>query len=351
MQIEGNDSNNIDITKEVDNATDVQELTQEEDTGTDVKQELETESIEQENNVDDNLEEKKDVLTFNTEEDILEYIKSKEELLSKFKTTEEVDIPEDIKKYLEYKKETNRSYDDFLMLQKDLSDVNGEYLIKQMIKEKNPHYTNEDIEDEYEERFSYDEDYDDEKTVRKAQREFKRAEMEAKAYYESLKEKYKIPVGSTDVEVPLEYKEAKAKLDEFINESKSTQEVYKKQNEYFLSKTDELFSDDFKGFDFKIGEETVTLKPSNVNDVKETQKNVSNFLNRFLDENGLIKDPEGYHKALYVAMNYETVLKDVYETVKARVIEEEVKSSKNITMGIRQSAETIKSGFKMSLVD
>jgi hypothetical protein len=117
-----------------------------------------------------------------------------------------------------------------------------------------------------------------------------------------------------------------------------------------LQKTDELFSNEFKGFEFKVGDEVIVQRPSSVDSVKESQKNVMNFFSKFLDENGLIKDAEGYHKALYVAMNYESVLKNVYETAQAKAIEGEVRNSKNIDMSIRTAPQTISTGTKFKLV-
>ena len=114
--------------------------------------------------------------------------------------------------------------------------------------------------------------------------------------------------------------------------------------------TENLFTDEFKGFEFKIGNEVINHKPVNIQSTKESQSNVMNFLGKFLDENGFIKDPEGYHKALYVAMNYESILSNVYETAKAKAIEDEVKNSKNIDMGMRNTPDSLPSGMKFKLV-
>jgi hypothetical protein len=288
------------------------------------------------------------VLKFNNEDEVLKFIKSKEDLYSKVAPkSESVEIPEDIKKYLEFKQETGRGYEDFVNYQKDYSQVDKDVLVKMYIKENNPEFDDLDISEEFSEAFSYDEDYDDEKTVNKKSRALKKAHKEALDYFEGQKEKWNVPLEVTsNTSIPEDYKAAKEALDSL----KSQEQVSKKQSDYFLQKTDELFSNEFKGFEFKIGDDVVVQKPSNVDSVKENQKNVMNFFSKFLDENGLIKDAEGYHKALYVAMNYESVLKNIYETAYAKAIESEVRNSKNIDMSIRTTPQTISSGTKFKLV-
>jgi hypothetical protein len=316
-----------------ENNTEVQEQVQET-----VQEEAQEEVVQQEENV----------LKFNNEDEVLEFIKSKEDLYSKVAPkTESVEIPEDVKKYLEFKQETGRGYEDFVNYQKDFSQVDKDVLVKMYIKENNPEFDDLDISEEFSESFSYDEDYDDEKTVNKKSRALKKAHKEALDYFEGQKEKWNVPLEVTsNTSIPEDYKAAKEALDSL----KSQEQVSKKQSDYFLQKTDELFSSEFKGFEFKIGDDVVVQKPSNVDSVKENQKNVMNFFSKFLDENGLIKDAEGYHKALYVAMNYESVLKNIYETAYAKAIESEVKNSKNIDMSIRTAPQSISSGTKFKLV-
>ena len=287
------------------------------------------------------------VLKFNSDDDVLEYLKSKEDLLSKVTTkSESENLPDDVKKYLEFKKETGRGYSDFLEYQTDFSQLDEQDIVKKYMKEMNPEFDSEDIQDEFLDAFAYDEDLEDEKDIKKKTRAFKKAHTDALNYFNEQKEKYAVPLGSNDTVIPDEYKSAK----EYVDSIKSQEDLAKQQNDLFMEKTNSIFSNEFKGFEFKIGDEVINHKPSNVEAVKESQSNVMNFLGKFLDEKGFIKDPEGYHKALYVAMNYESILSNVYETAKAKAIEAEVKNSKNIDMGMRRSPENISSGLKMKLV-
>lgn len=293
-------------------------------------------------------EESQNVLKFSNEDEVLEYLKSKEELLSKVAPKQEVEIPEDVKKYLEFKSETGRSFSDFQEYQKDFTTLDEQDLVRMYLKDKNPEFDADEIQDEFLEAFAYDEDLDDEKDIKKKIRAFKKAHADALEYFNSQKEKYAVPLTvSNDVAIPEEYKEAKG----YVENIKAQQEIAAKQSEVFMTETEKLFNNEFKGFEFKIGEEVISHKPSNVQAVKEAQSNVMTFFSKFLDENGFIKDPEGYHKALYVAMNYDSILSNVYETAKAKAIEDEVKNSKNIDMkGVRTAPEGINSGLKFKIV-
>lgn len=297
--------------------------------------------------VSEEVNEDQNVLTFNSNDDILEYLKTKEDLMSRISTrSEEVEIPEDVKKYLEFREETGRGYSDFLEYQRDLTEIDEQDIVKRYMIEMNPEFDSEDVQDEFLEAYAYDEDLDDEKDIRKKTRAFKKAYADALEYFNSQKEKYAIPLGSNDTDIPEEYKSAK----EFADSVKTQEELHQKQSEVFLTETENLFTNDFKGFEFKIGDEVINHKPANIQSTKENQSNVMNFLGKFLDENGFIKDPEGYHKALYMAMNYESVLSNVYETARAKAIEEEVRNSKNIDMRMRNTPESLPSGMKFKLV-
>lgn len=297
--------------------------------------------------VSEEVKEDQNVLTFNSDDDVLEYLKTKEELLSKVAPkSESKELPEDVKKYLEFKEDTGRGYSDFLEYQRDFSQLDEQDVVKRYMKEMNPEFDNEDIQDEFLDTYAYDEDLDDERDIRKKTRAFKKAHADALEYFNSQKEKYAIPLGSNDIDIPAEYKSAK----EFADSIKTQEELSQKQSEVFLMETENLFTDEFKGFEFKIGNEVINHKPANIQSTKESQSSVMNFLGKFLDENGFIKDPEGYHKALYVAMNYESILSNVYETAKAKAIEDEVKNSKNIDMGMRNTPDSLPSGMKFKLV-
>jgi len=276
-------------------------------------------------------------LVFEKDEDLVEYVRSK-----KLIEDQKVEIPSEIEGFLKYKQETNRSLQDYLELQKDLTTIPEEELIKRKMKEDNPELTDEEINDDFLDIYGYQEDIDDEREIKKKIRSFKKAHAEALEHYNSLKEQYNTRVEvQSNVQAPQDYEELKTLKSMQEEQAKLASENF----EYFTAKTNELFSDKFEGFKFKVGDEEVVHKPSNIESVKTNQSNVMNFLGKFLDEKGKIKDAEAYHKALYVAMNYESILANVYETAKAKAIEEEVKNSKNINMdSFRKAPESALKG-------
>lgn len=283
------------------------------------------------------------------EEKVSEFLKNNPELLNKLKPTQELD--EDVKKFLEFKKDTGRGYSDFLELQKEASDLGEEGLVRQMLKNRNPDLTEEELDDEFYDTFGYDEDLDDEKDIKKKQREYKKAISEATEAFNSSKEKYKVPLLVNDENVPEDYKNAKVEYEAMKSEKQAYEQAIEQQTSDFLGKTESFFSNDFKGFEFQVGEESLVHKPNSTEEVKKTQSSIANFFQKFLGDDGTLKDVGGYHKALYVAMNYESILKNVYDTAKAKAIEEEVRNSKNIDMGIRPSQSTLKTnGTTMKLV-
>ena len=282
-------------------------------------------------------------LVFEKDEDLIEYVRSKNLIEEK-----KIELPSEIEGYLKYKQETNRSLQDYLELQKDLKEIDEQTLIKNYLKVKNPEYTDDEIQEEFEDTYGYDEDLDDEKEIKRKTRSYKKTYSEALEYFNNQKEQYKTKIEvQSEVTAPQDYEELKTLRDNLkANEQKSSENY-----EYFIQKTNEVFSDKFEGFKFKVGNEELVHKPTNVDNVKSMQSDLSNFFKKFVDENGRVKDAEAYHKALYVALNYESILANVYETAKAKAIEQEVKDSKNINMdGLRTAPEGIGKKVKFKVV-
>lgn len=288
------------------------------------------------------------------DEDVLSFLKEKgieaESLDDLNKPKQDSDIPEELKGYLDYKEKTNRGYQDYLELQKDWKNEDENVTLKRYLKEKNPFYTDEDIKDELSE-FEVNEDIDEDSDIRKKNRKKKGLLSEAVSYLESQKEKYKAPKeGSSEeqVQVPDEYKQAKDKLNEIESFQKEQQDLVQKRHQEFLEKTKSIFNEDFEGFKFDINGEEKVFKSSEPQKLQESQADVANFIGKFTDENGVIKDHKGYHKALNAAMNPDLMAKHFYELGKSEAIKEESKSSKNINFsGHKDLDYKKKSGITM----
>jgi hypothetical protein len=291
------------------------------------------------------------------EEDVLSYLgkkynkelKSIDELISSKEAQEK--IPEDISVYLKYRNDTGRGYEDFLKLSKDYSDIDSDDLIREHLIATQEGLDSEDI-DSMMEDYTFDEDYDDNSTIKKKKITKKKAVTEAKKYFESQKEMYKIPLESSKGSIS---DEDKAELDsykQYISQSKTLQEENDRKGKWFDEKTDELFSSDFKGFDFNLDSKTLKYLPSDSAELKRVQSTPMNFINKFLDETGLIKDAVGYHRALSVAMNPEKFAKYFYEQGKSDATEDVTKQIKNINMSERRSPEAaIKDGFQVKAIN
>jgi hypothetical protein len=292
--------------------------------------------------------------------DVLSYLKTKfnkevnslDELFVEKPQQQEL-LPEDVNAFLKFKKETGRGLEDFYRVNQDFSKVNPERLLADYMREVNPDFDDEDIAFEYESKFGYDEEMDDEKEIKRKKLALKKELGKAAKYFEEQKEKYKAPLESRmEASIPAEDKEALESYKQYISQSTAMQQEQAKKSEYFLNKTNELFSDEFKGFDFKIGDKEVSYKPGTPEQLKAQQTDISKFFTNFVDENGYIKDAKQYHKTIAAAMNPDAMAKFFYDMGKADAIDDSVRQSKNIDMSVRNAPQAIdKGGFKVTALD
>jgi len=241
-------------------------------------------------------------------------------------------LPENIEKLVSFMEETGGNLEDYVRLNRDYSNVNENALLKEYYKKTKPHLDDEDINIILED-FSYDEELDDEREIRKAKIAYKEEIAKAKNFLEETKSKYydeiKLRPGVT---------QDQQKAMDFFNRYNEEQETAKQKHQEFLQKTKNLLNNDFKGFDFSVGEKKFRYGVKNVDNVVKEQSDISTFIGRFLDKNGNISDTKGYHKALYAARNADTIAQHFYEQGKADAIKEVAAKSKNITTEPRQNA-------------
>ena len=278
------------------------------------------------------------------DEDVLSYIgkrynkqiNSLDDLVAERKDAEP--LPEDVAAYLQYKKETGRGFEDFLQLKKDFDSMNPDQLLKDYLTSTQEGLDGEDIEALMEE-YSYDEDLDDESTVKKVKIARKKIIAEAKKYFNNQKEKYKIPLESSAGFVSDEDKSMYESYKQYIQEAKTIEEETTRKRKWFDQKTDEVFSKDFKGFEFNINDKKISFAPGDANELKRIQATPQNFINKFLDESGMIKDAAGYHRSLAMAMNPEKFAKFFYEQGMSDATDDVTRKIKNINMTERRAPE------------
>jgi len=265
-------------------------------------------------------------------------------LYARIKELEEVkvqtnteELPEDVAKFLEYKKETGRGFEDYLNLQKDWNSVEDTNVLRQYYKETKPHLDDEDIDFLINKNFSYDEDYAENDEIREKKVALKDELYKARNHFNDLKERYKAPLESSSANLPEDVKEAYEFYNDYKQSSQKEKELTEQRAKVFAEKTSSLFNEEFKGFEFDLGEKKQAFVPKDVNKVKEFQSDISNFFAQHLDENGIIKDATSYHKALFAATNADAMAKYFYEQGRADATDGIVKETKNIDMSVRDN--------------
>jgi len=281
------------------------------------------------------------------DEDVLSYIgkrynkqiNSLDELVAERKEAEP--LPEDVAAYMKYKKETGRGFEDFLKLKKDFDAMDSDQLLKEYLSSTQEALDNDDIETLMED-YRYDEDLDDESTIKKVKIAKKKVLAEAKKFFNSQKEKYKMPLESSTAFIPNEEREIYESYKQYTQQAKTIEEENTRKRQWFDQKTNDVFNGEFKGFEFNVNDKKFTFAPGDANELKKNQATPQNFINKFLDEQGLMKDASGYHRSLSIAMNPEKFAKFFYEQGMADATDDVTRKIKNINMSERRAPEVNK---------
>jgi len=241
-------------------------------------------------------------------------------------------LPENIEKVVDFMKETGGTLEDYVRLNADYSSVDNDTLLKEYYKQTKSHLDSEEINFLIEDNFSWDEDIDEERDVRKAKLAYKEEVAKAKGHLEGLKSQYyeeiKLRPGVT---------QDQQKAMDFFNRYNEDQDIAVKQHEAFKSNTQDYFNDEFKGFDFKVGEKKFRYGVKSPSEVADKQSNISNIIKKFLNEKGDVTDVKGYHKAMYAAEHADTIAQHFYEQGKSDATKDLVAKSKNISDEIRST--------------
>jgi len=274
---------------------------------------------------------------------------TKEEVMEALDEAEETGkpLPENIQKLVDFMEDTGGSLEDYVRLNRDTSKLDDQQALREYYERTKPHLSSDEINFLIEDRFSFDEDMDDDRDIKRKKLAFKEQVAEAKTYLDGQKSKYyeEIKAGS---KLTPEQQKAMDFFNRYNKETEQVQRVSKKQKDVFDKNTAKLFNDKFKGFEYNVGEKVYRFNIKDASSVKETQSDINNFVKKFLDENNTMKDAKGYHKGLYTAMNADAIAQHFYEQGKADAIKENVKRSKNIDMDPRSSHnETEVGGIKV----
>jgi hypothetical protein len=238
----------------------------------------------------------------------------------------EVNLPENVEKLVKFMEETGGTLEDYVRLNADYSNVDNDTLLKEYYKQTKPHLDMEEINFLLEDNFSYDEEMDEERDIRKKKLARKEEIAKAKSFLEETKSKYydeiKLRPGVT---------QDQQKAMDFFNRYNEEQKTVQEQHNRFKSNTKNFFNQEFKGFDFNVGEKKFRYGVSNTEDVANSQSDLTNLIGKFLDNKGEVKDFKGYHKAIYAAQNADTIANHFYEQGKADAVKDMMAKSKNIS--------------------
>ena len=274
------------------------------------------------------------------EEEQEETIEEVEELAEKveeaFQKEEEqgIELPENIQKVVDFINETGGSLEDYVALNKDYSNVDDLALLREYYQQSKPHLSSDEIDFLIEDKFTFDEEVDDERDVKRKKLAFKEEVASAKSELEGLKTKYyeEIKAGSR---LTPDQQKAVDFFNRYTKENEETSKIAKQAQNVFLQKTDQVFNDEFKGFEFKVADKRYRFNVKNANEVKTNQSDINNFVKKFLNEDNVMNDAKGYHKSLFAAMNPDAIANHFYQQGKSDAIKESMKSAKNINMDPR----------------
>ena len=263
-----------------------------------------------------------------------------------------VELPENIQKVVDFMSETGGSLEDYVKLNTDYASLNEDQLLREYYETKYSAYDREDIDFLLADKFSYDEELDDEREVRLKKLERKQALSEAKNHLDGLKSKYydEVKMGSR---LNPEQQKAVEFFNRYNKESEEAAKVAERQTSRFKQESAKVFNEKFEGFDYSVGDKKYRFKVNNTGEVKDTQGDINNFIKKFLNEKGEMKDAKGYHKSLFTAMNADQVAQHFYEQGKADAVKDSMARTKNVNMNPRGVHEevTASNGWKIRAVD
>jgi hypothetical protein len=289
------------------------------------------------------IKEEKPVIQEVTEEEVVEVEQKVEQAIVEAEQTGKP-LPEKIEKLINFMEETGGDLTDYVNLNKDLSNMDDADVLDEYYRTTKSHLSPEERNFILEEKFSYDEEVDEAKDIKRKKIALKEQVAEARAHLDRQKSKYyeEIKAGS---KLTGEQQKAIDFFNRYNKDQESQKKLTEKSQRTFLNKTKTLFNENFKGFDYQVGDKKFRFNVKDVDKVRETQSNIDNFINKFASEDkSTIDDAAGYHKSLFTAMNADTIAKHFYEQGKADAIKDKIAKDKNINIEPRQTHGEVNAG-------
>ena len=311
--------------------------------------------------VDEQVQESSPIAEVQEEKPIIEEIKDEEEEVvsigekmepqAEATVTEpikqDINLPENIEKVIDFMKETGGTLEDYVRLNADYSNVDNDTLLKEYYKRTKSHLDSEEISFLLEDNFQYDEELDEARDIRKKKLAYKEEVAKARKHLDGLKSQYydeiKLRPGVT---------QEQKKATDFFNRYNEEQNVAEQQHKVFTDTTKDYFTKEFKGFDFSVGDKKFRYGVKNPSEVADNQSNINNIVKKFLNDKGDVTDVKGYHKAMYAAQHADTIAQHFYEQGKADAVRNVAAKSNNISNEARASApsDVFVGGFKVKSI-
>lgn len=286
------------------------------------------------------------------EEKVQEKVKeevTKEQIVAEAETKPEIELPENIQKVIDFMNETGGTLEDYVKINQDYSNIDDSTLLYQYYNQTKSHLSKDEIDFLIEDNFSIDEEVDEPKDIKRKQLAYKEEIAKAKSYLEGLKGKY-----YEEVKLGSKLTSDQQKAIEFFNtynaEQSEQQKLQEKQTAHFNNESTRVFNEDFKGFEFKVGDKKYRFNVKDKQQVQDRQSNILNVLDKYISKDNMLQDAAGYHKALFVADNADAIANHFYEQGKADAIKQLNAESKNINMDPRKTGTVETGGLRVRAI-
>ena len=247
-----------------------------------------------------------------------------------------LELPENVQDLVKFMNETGGSLEDYVRLNADYSSIDDKALLKEYYKSKKKNLTDDEINFLIEDKFAFNEDIDEEVDIKRKKLAFKEEVGEAKEFLNGLKDQYykEVKLGS---KLPPEQQKAIDFFNRYNSDQQKVQELAQKQKQHFTNETNKVFNEDFKGFDFNVGEKKFRYNVKDAESVRNQQRDLLNVFGKYIKDN-MLQDAGSYHKALFAANNPDAIANHFYEQGRADAIKSIAAEAKNINMDARKTA-------------
>ena len=260
-----------------------------------------------------------------------------------------IELPENIQKVVDFINETGGTLEDYVKINQDYSSIDESTLLYQYYTQTKSHLAKDEIDFLIDDNFSFDEEIDEQRDIKRKKLAYKEEIAKAKSYLEGLKDKY-----YKEVKLGSKLTDDQQKAVEFFNTYNSEQSEHAKlqdeQSSHFNNESKKVFNDDFKGFEFEVGDKKYRYNINDKEKVLDKQANILNVLDKYISKDNMLQDAQGYHKALFVADNADAVANHFYEQGKADAIKQLNADSKNINMDPRKAGTVETGGIKIRAI-